>query len=82
MQNEGDHVMEENEELGGANGIRGLLTLGADGEAALVRKIKRKELHPYLKCTLCTGFFRDAHTINECLDTFCKSCIFKYFYED
>ncbi|MFN9942850.1 MAG: hypothetical protein ACK56I_25625 [bacterium] len=31
---------------------------------------------------MCTGFLRDAHTINECLDTFCKSCIFKYFLED
>ena len=56
--------------------------LGASGEAALIRRIKKKDLHQFLKCPLCTGFFRDAHTINECLDTFCKSCIYKYFYED
>ena len=52
------------------------------GEAALIRKIKKRDLHTFLKCPLCTGFFRDAHTINECLDTFCKSCIYKHFYED
>ena len=56
--------------------------LGSEGEAALIRKIKKRDLHSFLKCPLCTGFFRDAHTINECLDTFCKSCIYKYFYED
>ena len=56
--------------------------LGVSGEAALIRRIKKKDLHSFLKCPLCTGFFRDAHTINECLDTFCKSCIYKYFYED
>ena len=35
-----------------------------------------------MKCTICTGFFRDAHTINECLCSFCKACIYKYFYAD
>ena len=48
----------------------------------LIRKIRKKDLHGFLKCHLCTGFYRDAHTINECLDTFCKSCIFKYFCTD
>ena len=56
--------------------------LGTTGEAAFIRRIKKRDLHSFLKCPLCTGFFRDAHTINECLDTFCKSCIYKYFYED
>ena len=51
-------------------------------QAKLVKKIKKSDLHPFLKCSLCTGFYRDAHTINECLDTFCKSCIYKYFCED
>ena len=45
-----------------------------------VKLIKKKELDPFLKCPLCTGFFRDAHTINECLCSFCKGCIYKYFY--
>ena len=58
------------------------MQLGETGEAALIRRIKKRDLHSFLKCPLCTGFFRDAHTINECLDTFCKSCIYKYFYED
>ena len=51
-------------------------------ETQLIRRIKKRDLHSFLKCPLCTGFFRDAHTINECLDTFCKSCIYKFFYED
>ena len=33
----------------------------------------------FLKCPLCLGFFRDAHTINECMCSFCKKCIFEYF---
>ena len=48
----------------------------------MIKSIRKSDLNPFLKCSLCGGFFRDAHTINECLDTFCKSCIFKYFLED
>jgi hypothetical protein len=29
------------------------------------------ELNPFLSCTLCNGYFRDAHTTVECLHT-CK----------
>ena len=47
-----------------------------------MRNIPKKDLHQFLKCSLCTGFFRDAHTINECLDTFCKSCVYKFFLSD
>ena len=36
---------------------------------------------PYLVCGLCTGVYRDAHTINECMCTFCKVCIIGYFQE-
>eukprot|EP01087_Luapelamoeba_hula_P019074 TRINITY_DN6270_c0_g1_i1.p1 TRINITY_DN6270_c0_g1~~TRINITY_DN6270_c0_g1_i1.p1 ORF type:complete len:1087 (-),score=199.02 TRINITY_DN6270_c0_g1_i1:33-3293(-) len=36
-------------------------------------------LNEFLLCTLCMGYFRDAHTIRECLHTFCKSCLYKYF---
>ena len=32
-----------------------------------------------LKCPLCDGFYRTPYTINECMHTFCRSCIFKYF---
>ena len=45
-----------------------------------VKQVQKKALDPLLKCPLCTGFFRDAHTINECLCSFCKACIYKYFY--
>ena len=51
-------------------------------QAKLIKNIRKSDLHVFLKCPLCTGFYRDAHTINECLDTFCKSCIFKHFCED
>ncbi|TYZ61760.1 hypothetical protein PybrP1_001086 [[Pythium] brassicae (nom. inval.)] len=33
----------------------------------------------HLGCVLCSGLLRDAHTIPECLHSFCKSCIFRYF---
>ena len=47
-----------------------------------VKQIKKKELDSLLKCPLCDGFFRDAHTINECLCSFCKACIYKYYHAD
>lgn len=28
-----------------------------------------------LTCSLCTGLFHNAHTIKECMHTFCKSCL-------
>jgi len=37
------------------------------------------DLDDHLKCFICKGYFRDAHTIVECLHTFCKSCIVKCF---
>jgi len=36
-------------------------------------------LNRHLTCALCTGYFREAHTIPECLHTFCKVCLFKKF---
>ena len=45
-----------------------------------VKLVQKKALDPLLKCPLCTGFFRDAHTINECLCSFCKACIYKYYH--
>ena len=45
----------------------------------------RKRKHPLLSdinemitCAICSGYFIDATTIVECLDTFCKSCIVNY----
>jgi hypothetical protein len=31
-----------------------------------------------LSCPLCKGIFRDPYTINECMHTFCKVCIYNY----
>lgn len=31
-----------------------------------------------LSCHLCQGYLIDATTIDECMDSFCKSCIIKY----
>ena len=39
-----------------------------------------KDLNQYLTCILCNGYYRDAHTIAECMHTFCKSCIYKHFH--
>eukprot|EP00727_Mastigamoeba_balamuthi_P010358 m51a1_g5945 hypothetical protein (254) ;mRNA; r:124659-125644 len=36
-------------------------------------------LNEALSCPLCKGYLRDAHTIAECLHTFCKTCVFTYF---
>ncbi|CAK5092165.1 unnamed protein product [Meloidogyne enterolobii] len=33
-------------------------------------------------CPLCNGYFVDATTVIDCLHTFCKSCLLKYFDED
>lgn len=41
--------------------------------------IKICDLNPHVVCSLCAGYFVDATTITECLHTFCKSCIVKYF---
>ena len=42
-------------------------------------KLDKGKLLKLLKCPLCDGFYRTPYTINECMHTFCRSCIFKYF---
>jgi hypothetical protein len=42
-------------------------------------KLNKEKLIELLKCPLCKGFYRTPYTINECMHTFCRSCIFKYF---
>jgi hypothetical protein len=44
-----------------------------------VINLDKEALVSHLKCPLCNGIFRTPFTINECMHTFCKSCIFKYF---
>jgi hypothetical protein len=41
--------------------------------------IKTDELISLLKCHLCCGILRNPTTINECMHSFCKSCIYKWF---
>jgi hypothetical protein len=40
-----------------------------------------RDLNNHLVCRLCDGYFRDAHTVTECLHTFCKSCLLVAFSE-
>ena len=47
-----------------------------------VINIDKKKLVSYLQCSLCNGVFRYPMTINECMHTFCKTCIYKYFYSN
>uniref|UniRef100_A0A7S4P2T1 RING-type domain-containing protein n=1 Tax=Paramoeba aestuarina TaxID=180227 RepID=A0A7S4P2T1_9EUKA len=39
---------------------------------------KRRHFNKFFTCGLCEGYLREAHTIRECLHSFCKSCILKY----
>ncbi|OWZ02383.1 hypothetical protein PHMEG_00026064 [Phytophthora megakarya] len=41
--------------------------------------VKLAELTEHLGCALCNGILRDAHTIPDCLHSFCKSCIYRHF---
>ncbi|TDH71427.1 uncharacterized protein CCR75_005982 [Bremia lactucae] len=41
--------------------------------------VKLAELSEHLGCAICHGILRDAHTIRDCLHSFCKSCIYRYF---
>jgi len=38
-----------------------------------------RSLNPFIMCTLCRGYLRDAHTIKECLHSFCKVCLHAFF---
>lgn len=42
----------------------------------------KADMLTYLTCYLCKGVYRDAHTINECMCTFCKGCVYSFFYEN
>lgn len=38
-------------------------------------------LNEHLLCKICDGYYREAHTISECLHTFCKVCLLREFHE-
>ncbi|KAF6030491.1 BMI1 [Bugula neritina] len=46
-----------------------------------VSKLKLAEVTPYLVCKLCNGYFIDPCTAQDCLHTFCKTCIVKHLYQ-
>ncbi|CAF4265011.1 unnamed protein product [Rotaria sp. Silwood2] len=43
------------------------------------KKLNLDLINEHLLCRLCSGYLIDAWTINECLHSFCRSCIFSYF---
>ena len=47
-----------------------------------VISLDANKLIEYLKCSICLGIMRTPFTINECMHSFCKSCIFKYFFDN
>ena len=42
-------------------------------------QINKEQLYQLLTCPLCKGIYRTPYTINECMHSFCKSCIYKWF---
>lgn len=36
---------------------------------------KIADVNPHLVCALCGGYFRDCHTLTECLHSYCQVCI-------
>ena len=49
----------------------------AHGEDApgVAPSVGRAQVEALISCALCKGFFNDAHTINECLHSFCLQCL-------
>lgn len=40
---------------------------------------KNAEFTAHLTCQLCGGYYRDCHTIVDCLHSFCRSCLILFF---
>ena len=51
-------------------------------ETSNIGDTKADKLLHHLTCRLCKGVYRDAHTINECMCTYCHGCIVTYFQEN
>ena len=43
------------------------------------KKLTLDTINEHITCRLCAGYLIDAWTINECLHSFCRPCIFSYF---
>ena len=48
---------------------------GVGGGCATV-EFPLSNIQQYLICNLCLGYYKDPHTLTDCLHTFCKSCLF------
>jgi polycomb group RING finger protein 3 len=56
------------------------LELSEDSQRVLV-EVDLDRIHGFFTCGVCKGFFRDPHTISECVHTFCKSCVVRKLQE-
>lgn len=60
-----------------SNGSRARPTELVTSKTAMYVRQRRAMLEQ-LSCYICQGYLIDAITIDECMDSFCKSCIIKY----
>lgn len=49
-----------------------------EGDEGLDVSFPLKAIEKNFRCSLCSGYFRDAVTIKECLHTFCRWCLYDY----
>ncbi|CDJ40536.1 zinc finger (C3HC4 RING finger) protein, putative [Eimeria tenella] len=49
-----------------------------EGDEGLDVSFPLKAIEKIFRCSLCSGYFRDAVTIKECLHTFCRWCLYDY----
>lgn len=49
-----------------------------EGDEGLDVSFPLKAVEKMFRCPLCSGYFRDAVTIKECLHTFCRWCLYDY----
>ncbi|KAL3068529.1 hypothetical protein niasHT_030820 [Heterodera trifolii] len=61
------------------NGNGKPIEAGPSGNCARENLIRLNSLNPYITCPLCNGYLVEATTVIDCLHTFCKSCLLKYF---
>lgn len=45
-------------------------------------KYNMEVLNPFITCSICDGYFVDATTIIDCMHTFCKRCLLRFFDSD
>lgn len=41
--------------------------------------VQKRDFDMDITCSLCNNVLRDAHTLIECGDSFCKNCVCLYF---